>query len=265
MITTSARPIRIEPLLAAATETQMTIRHIRNEDGVRRWMYNDHVIELNEHLSWINRLKTDNTQIVFVVLDPEHGPLGVVSVNGIDRLQKRAEWAYYLTETARGGLGSAIEFALIEFAFGSLGLEKLNCEVIEGNDAVVRLHKKFLFEEEGFRRSNIVKDGARVGVHCLGLTKNDWTTGRQTFCEKYQNVLDKFTITLEWNDSQAGGPRHPLDDIESARARNNLNWMNVLRLVLELSPDHGKALVTDIRNIDREISELTDKLIDQPT
>lgn len=261
MITISARPIDIVPLLEATTETQLAVRHIRNEDEVRKWMYSDHVIELNEHLAWINRLKTDHDQVVFVVMDREHGPVGVVSVNAIERDHKKADWAYYLTEKARGGLGSAIEFALIDFVFNSLELEKLNCEVIEGNDAVVRLHKKFLFQDEGFRRSNIAKDGVRVGVHSLGLTRVDWVAGRQAFVEKYQDVLDKFDVTIRWNDSQSAGPRHPLDEIESARARNNLNWMNILRLVLELSPDHGKALVTDIRNIDREISELTDKLI----
>jgi UDP-4-amino-4,6-dideoxy-N-acetyl-beta-L-altrosamine N-acetyltransferase len=261
MITTTARQIDIVPLLDLDTETQLAVRDIRNEDGVRKWMYADHTIELNEHLAWINRLKADRNQLVFVVVDREHGAVGVVSLNAIDRQHKKADWAYYLAQDARGGLGSAIEFALIEFAFDVFGLEKLNCEVIEGNDTVVKLHKKFLFADEGFRRSNIVKDGKRRGVHYLGLTKHDWATGRQAFQDKYQDVLDKFAISFDWNEAQPGGKKHPLDEIEAARARNNLNWMNVLRLVLELSPENGKALVTDIRNIDREISELTDKLI----
>jgi len=66
-------------------------------------------------------------------------------------------------------------------------------------------------------------------------------------------------ISISWNETEK--QKHPLDEIESARVRNNINWMNILRLVLEQSPEHGKALVTDIRNIDKEISELTDKLI----
>ena len=55
-------------------------------------------------------------------------------------------------------------------------VQKLNCEVIEGNNPVVKLHKKFLFKDEGFRRSNIIKGEKRIGVHFLGLTKEDWIT-----------------------------------------------------------------------------------------
>ena len=265
MITTTLRQIDIVPLLDVDTDTQLAVRHIRNEDGVRKWMHTGHVIELNEHLAWINRLKTDRSQVVFVVINRGQGPVGVVSLNAIDPHHKKADWGCYLTQNARGGLGSAVEFALVDFAFDSFGLEKLNCEVIEGNDGVMTLHKKFLFKEEGFRRSNILKDGHRIGVHYLGLTRQDWAAGRQAFYNKYKEVLDKYAVSLEWNAAQSGGKTHPLDEIEAARARNNLNWMSILRLVLELSPDHGKALVTDIRNIDREISELTDKLIAHET
>ncbi len=256
---TKSRNIKLVPLTMISTELQLKVRDIQNEESVRKWMYTDHIIELNEHLGWINRIKTDKKQIVFVILDEDNGLLGVVSVNGIDQLHKKADWAYYLTENARGGLGSAIEYAFIDFVFNKLDIEKLNCEVIEGNVPVVKLHKKFLFKDEGFRSSNIIKEGKRIGVHFLGLTKDDWVMGNSEVFEKYQKVLNKFCISISWNEEEE--KKHPLDEIEFARARNNLNWMNILRLALELSPEHGKALVTDIRNIDKEISGLTDELI----
>jgi UDP-4-amino-4,6-dideoxy-N-acetyl-beta-L-altrosamine N-acetyltransferase len=260
MIAATARKIDIVPLLDLDTETQMSIRHIRNEESVRAWMYTDHTIELNEHLQWLTRLKTSDSQIVFVVMDEEHGAVGAVNFNALDRDHKKTDWGYYLAPSARGGLGSAVELAMIDFAFESLALEKLNCEVIEGNDASLNLSKKFLFREEGFRRSNILKNGRRLGVHYLGLTREDWTAGREELCRNYEDVLAKFSVSVKWSGQQSAA-KHPIDEIESARARNNLNWMSILRLVLELSPDHGRALVTDIRNLDREISALTDKLI----
>ena len=59
------------------------------------------------------------------------------------------------------------------------------------------MHAKFLFREEGFRRSNVVKDGDRIGVHFLGLTREDWKEGRVAVQERIQEVLDRFEITLE--------------------------------------------------------------------
>ncbi|PCI50454.1 MAG: UDP-4-amino-4,6-dideoxy-N-acetyl-beta-L-altrosamine N-acetyltransferase [Alphaproteobacteria bacterium] len=255
------REIKLVPLAFITTESQLKIREIRNEDNVRKWMFMDHIIKLNEHLGWINKIKTDKSQIVFVIMNEDQCPLGVANVSAIDTINKKADWAYYLTQNARGGLGSVIEYSFINFIFASLGLQKLNCEVIEGNKAVVKLHKKFLFQDEGFRKSNILKEGKYVGVHLLGLTKKDWDNGKDQIFEKYNKLFNKFSITIEWNKDNPDKKKHPLDEIEAARARNNLNWMNILRLVLELSPEHGKALVTDIRNIDKEISALTDKLI----
>jgi len=151
-------------------------------------------------------LKVDARQIVFVVLESGQLPLGVVSVGALDRQHRRAEWAYYLTETARGGLGSVLEYAFLEFVFQRLGIEKLNCEVIQGNDAVVKLHQKFLFQEEGFRRSHILKQGQRLGVHLLGLTHEDWRAGRTALFERYHQVFERFQVSIQWNNHEASTP-----------------------------------------------------------
>ncbi|OQA92836.1 MAG: UDP-4-amino-4,6-dideoxy-N-acetyl-beta-L-altrosamine N-acetyltransferase [Elusimicrobia bacterium ADurb.Bin231] len=256
---TNTKIIKLASMISLDTESQLKVREIRNEENVRKWMYTDHVIGVNEHLAWINWLKQDDKQIVFVVLSEECIPMGVVSVNAIDRLHKKADWAYYLTENARGGLGSSLEYNFINFVFDTLGMDKLNCEVIEGNDAVVKLHKKFLFQEEGFRCSNILKNGVRIGVHFLELTKDDWLAGKANIQEKYRGVFEKFSVSIQWQPSEEK-VSHPIDQIEAARARNNLNWMSILRLAIEKSPGTAKPIVAEIKRIDREISALTDKI-----
>lgn len=216
MTTQSKRRINLIPIAQLGTESKLKIREIRNEDGVRIWMYTDHKIEVDEHLAWIERLKADPKQIVFAVLDENTIPLGVVSISAIDRAHARADWAYYLTADARGGLGSALEFSFLNFVFDDLGLAKLNCEVIEGNNAVVKLHKKFLFCEEGFRRSNIVKGAERLGVHFLGLTKEDWLDGRREVHERYEGILDKFAIHIDWKRDSDGRANDLPTGVEAA-------------------------------------------------
>lgn len=175
------------------------VRDVRNQYSVRKSMYTEHEIALDEHLGWVKRLESDVRQIVFVVL-VENVVSGVVSVNAIDRLHKKTDWAFYLSENVRGGLGAALEYALINFVFEKLNMEKLNCEVIETNDSVVKLHKKFGFEEEGFRRENIEKNGNRIGVYFLGLTKNDWLSCKAEVHEKYSKVIKKFDVVIEHDD-----------------------------------------------------------------
>jgi UDP-4-amino-4,6-dideoxy-N-acetyl-beta-L-altrosamine N-acetyltransferase len=160
-------------------------------------MYTEHEILLNEHLAWVELLQSDNRQIVFVVLVDDLVS-GVVSVNAIDRLNLKSDWAFYLDANVRGGLGAALEFGLINFVFQRVGLEKLNCEVIETNEAVVKLHKKFGFVEEGFRRENIIKNENRMGVFFLGLTKSDWEREKETVKNRYEKVINKFDLEIEY-------------------------------------------------------------------
>lgn len=190
------KDIHLVPLIELDEGRQMEVLKIRNEDSVRKWMYTDHIIGENEHLNWLNRLKHDATQIIFAVLDDKNTPLGVVSVIAIDQLHKKANLAYYLTEKSRGGLGTALEYAIINYIFDGLNIEKLNCETLEGNKTVVHLNKKFFFQEEGFIHSNIIKNGKRVGVRFLGLTKENWLANRTLFAKKYHNVLSKFCISI---------------------------------------------------------------------
>ena len=69
--------------------------------------------------------------------------------------------------------------------------------MIENNEAVVRLHKKFSFIEEGFKREHINKNGKRKVVYFLGLTKNDWLLNKSQIFSKYKSIFEKFRITIE--------------------------------------------------------------------
>lgn len=239
----------------------MMLRDVRNEHGVRKWMYADHLIDVNEHLSWLAGLKQSSNKHAFAVLDDKGSPLGLVSLSSIDSKNKKADWAFYLAESARGGLGAAIEFHFLDFVFDILKIEKLNCEVIAGNDAVIKMHNKFLFEEEGIRRCNVIKYGTRKDVFLLGLAKGDWTAGRPLVYERYARIIDKFSISIDSSFFQA--VKSPIDLIEAARAKNNLNWMSILRLALEKSPVVATHIVSEIRKLDKEISVLTDQLLDE--
>ena len=51
-----------------------------------------------------------------------------------------------------------------------------------------------------------------------------------------------------------------IDDIEKIRTKNNVNWMDVLRLAFIHSPDEAKKLMKKINEEDNQISELFRKL-----
>ncbi|MGY4660174.1 UDP-4-amino-4,6-dideoxy-N-acetyl-beta-L-altrosamine N-acetyltransferase [Pseudomonas chlororaphis] len=170
--------MQVVPILETCAQVQARVRELRNQPDVRKYMYTSHEISEAEHRAWLDSLAGNPRQSVFVVLQ-EGIACGVVSLNAINALHKSADWAFYLDSGLQGkGLGSQLEFWLLDHAFGAAGLAKLNCEVLALNQSVIRLHQKFGFALEGVRRQNVEKDGQRIDVVLLGITREEWAARR---------------------------------------------------------------------------------------
>jgi len=151
----------------------------RNSEAVRPYMYTDHLISADEHARWFAGIPGDDRRRYWII-ELDGRPVGLANLYDIDRRHGRCAWAYYLADPAvRGlGLGSYIEFWIIEQVFGPQGLTKLWCEVLASNEAVWRLHEKHGFVQEARFRRHVVKDGAGVDVLGLGLLAEDWAVKR---------------------------------------------------------------------------------------
>ncbi|MFJ2464618.1 UDP-4-amino-4,6-dideoxy-N-acetyl-beta-L-altrosamine N-acetyltransferase [Pseudomonas sp. NPDC087615] len=176
------------PLTEASPDLQAHVRHLRNQQDVRKYMYTSHEITEQEHANWLASLQANPRQQVFVVIKDQQAA-GVVSLNAINAMHKTADWAFYLDVRLQGkGLGSVVEFWMLDYAFKVAGLEKLNCEVLAMNSGVVKMHQKFGFEVEGVRRQNVVKDGVRVDVVLLGITKAEWLHKRAALAPVIERI-----------------------------------------------------------------------------
>lgn len=51
-----------------------------------------------------------------------------------------------------------------------------------------------------------------------------------------------------------------IDQIEQVRSKNNINWMNILRLAFKYSPAEARKIVSKINEDDTSISKLLKKL-----
>ena len=183
--------LKFIPILETNKKIQDRVREIRNMTNVRQHMFTDHIISKEEHQKWLETLKNNEKDLVMVVMLKDE-PIGVTSLSNINKIHLTADWGtFYIKEDMQyKGIGPIIEYKLIEMAFNEVGLEKLNCEVLEANIAVIRLHKRFGFVEEGIRRKNIIKNGCRINVHLLGLLKDEWLKIRP----EIQRLIDRISI-----------------------------------------------------------------------
>lgn len=187
----------LKNICSCSKQQQLDVLSIRNSQTVRQSMYTDHIIPEAEHFAWIRRLENDPKNTVFAILKEGTQAVGVVSINQTDRLHKKTDWAFYLDAGERGGVGSALESFMLDWVFFDLGMEKLNCEVLETNPVVIAMHKKFGFTDEGLRRKNILRDGERVDVHLLGITDEEWKTVRQDRLDAIRDKIQDIRLTLE--------------------------------------------------------------------
>ena len=51
-----------------------------------------------------------------------------------------------------------------------------------------------------------------------------------------------------------------IDKVEKIRSKNNINWMNILRLAFKLDPVASKKIMKKINYDDKKISKLLTKL-----
>ncbi len=177
-------------------EKQAELIRIRNKPEIRKWMYTEHVISLKEHSAWIQSLKDDSSRIAFAIFESGE-VIGAFNIYNINCVHKTCEWGWFIDPAkSGGGLGSAIEFNLIDFIFNDLNMVKQTVEVLEENIPVINLHKKFFFIEEGYRHSHIFKEGKRTGYYEFGLLSSDWKIQRESLKHKFKN----FKIEINLNN-----------------------------------------------------------------
>lgn len=162
-------------LRAPTAHDQERLLTWRNSDAVAPYMYSDHLISEGEHAAWFSRVGS-NPAVRYWIIELDGQPVGLANLADIDLRNRRCAWAYYLADPAvRGlGVGSFVEYWVIEHVFGELGLNKLWCEVIESNKAVWRLHEGFGFTREAIFRNHVVKGGEPLDVIGLGLLASEW-------------------------------------------------------------------------------------------
>lgn len=146
------------------------VRLWRNYPEVRAVSLTQDEISPEQHDAYWRSLAGDATRRVLVY---ERGgrPAGVVTFFDIDPDARSAMWGYYLDNeglTARGELLPAwieIQRQAVRYAFGELGLDQLDGEVLDANAAVRRMNKRNGFEEIATQER--IVGGAPVTVHTI--------------------------------------------------------------------------------------------------
>ncbi|WP_400191290.1 UDP-4-amino-4,6-dideoxy-N-acetyl-beta-L-altrosamine N-acetyltransferase [Hymenobacter sp. B81] len=167
----------LRPLLAQDLEL---VRAWRNSAAVAQYMYHADTITAEQQRAWFAAISQDTSRQYWII-QHEGRPVGVANLYAINQAFQSCYWAFYLGEQdLRGtGIGARVEFAVLEYVFTELQLNKLLCEVFVDNARVVAMHEKFGFRRESYFREHIRKDGAFKDVIGLALLQREWLQLRE--------------------------------------------------------------------------------------
>ena len=167
----SNQPYRLRRLETSDLEL---VRTWRNRPEIRSNMFTRHEISREEHETYFGKALGDPSKRFFLCVDDSGTPVGMVNIVNIDAVHRTASWGFYSGDTSRRGIGTWMEFLALDYVFLELGMEKLQCEVLEWNRLIVEFHLKFGFSIEGIARRQHVREDSRYDVFQLAIHRTEW-------------------------------------------------------------------------------------------
>jgi len=198
-------------------------------------------LESSDDIVWavIAKLRAVCAKKNNIILAPCH--IGNISLTNINWVNKSAEFSCIFGEKKYWGRGFCTEAAklLFEHGFKKLNLHRIWTGTAKTNIGMIKVAEKLGMELDGIFKDGVFLNGKYEDVLSFGLLQN----------ETYSNQKEE-----KENNSA-------LDSIQDIRSKNNVNWMNIMKLAFEKAPVEAKSIMEKITESDKEISKLCEELI----
>lgn len=172
-----------------------------------KWLTSDYSVQFNatftmtEELiapalsSIANRMLSQEAPCIYMWFVKKDGKLvGEFAVDQIDYYFKKAILRYVVNDEMYGKkIGTKILYLMLVQAFDVLHLHKVYATVVVGNDASIKIFKKFGFREVGLLKEEyVIKNGQRVDIIYFEILRSDFEKLRK----QYNNFLSKNEIQV---------------------------------------------------------------------
>lgn len=160
---------RLRPMVSADLEQ---VLEWRNHESVRKYMYTQHQIGLQEHTQWFERA-SQSPERHLLIYEKEEVALGFINVHVIAG-GGIADWGFYAAPDAPKGTGRDLGAATLRYVFEQLGLHKLCGQALGFNHRSIKFHQSLGFHQEGVLREQHFDGQAYHDVVCFGLFAREW-------------------------------------------------------------------------------------------
>jgi UDP-4-amino-4,6-dideoxy-N-acetyl-beta-L-altrosamine N-acetyltransferase len=139
MLNLDVSSLNIKPFWSLDESERKELLSWRNDDSVRVRMFCKEPISWDEHIKFIETLKSDKTKSYWMAKG-----VGVISLSKIDFEELKADIGIYKAPNAPKGSGAKLLEVLLDISF-KLGLKSVRADVYTDNAAAVKLYERFGF------------------------------------------------------------------------------------------------------------------------
>ena len=180
-----------KPIFPILTTERLTLRQLKKSDApalvallhdeevARTLLGNLERCTLKQEQGYIKAMREQflKGQLVnWIVCDKTTGaPMGCIGLQPIDRTHNKAGVGFFLGREywGRGYMTEAFT-AVLDYAFGTLGLNRVSAGHFAGNEASGRVQQKCGLKHEGVYRQAFLKNGEYVDEVMYAIVREDW-------------------------------------------------------------------------------------------
>ena len=153
-----------------------TMQRWQNDPEVSRFLTSTRPFTLTDEESWVEGLGKRKEDVVLAI-EVINGPfIGTMGLHGISWTNRTATTGTCIGEKEHQGkgYGTDAKMILLDYAFNTLNLRKINSSAIAYNGRSIGFNTKCGYKEEGRRKQEIFRDGEYHDKVLLAVFKEDW-------------------------------------------------------------------------------------------
>jgi ribosomal-protein-alanine N-acetyltransferase len=137
---------------------------------------------LERFIAWSHEARRAGQHLTYGVVPAKQADVvGLVQIWPVEPDFSTAEWGFVIGASCWGkGIFPAAARLMLQFAFDTLGVERLEARSVGADDRVNRVLRKLGATQEGTLRSGFRARGAVMDHVMWSILANEWSAGRDT-------------------------------------------------------------------------------------
>ncbi len=149
-----------------------TVLKWRNNENIRKWMFNTDIIKKEEHYNYIETL-INNEKDFYYLIKLKNEMIGVINLKDVDLNVKTCHMGIYANpDSSVNGKGSILLNVIINLAFFSAKLNIIKLEVFEENIKAINFYLKHKFIKTGVKKHKLLSNETNLITMELNKTGN---------------------------------------------------------------------------------------------